>query len=243
MIRQFLSSTAIFLLITIAVAGQDSAGTFTPARDPARSRVIMMSTGQIMPPKRFTASLHELFVVQLGYAPDDRIQFNATATLLPVYFSTGAKVQLIAPSGYFHGLAAGVDIGTQGGFFGSRWHGVYTANVAASAGIDGFALHGNIMGISTRGFDPSRLDYVAQAGTSIEIGNTGTTGAKLLGELWFRPDTFEPFDPIGGILGIRAYGPVTVWEAALIFSPGISLTGHSSGNRAIFPYLSFGVAL
>jgi hypothetical protein len=203
----------------------------------------MMSTGQIMPPKRFTASLHELFVVQLGYAPDDRIQFNATATIIPVYFSAGAKVQLLEPSGFFQGLAAGADIGTQGGWLESRWQGVYTANVAASAGTDDFALHGNVMGISTDGFNPSRFQYLLQAGASIEVDNTGKTGAKLLGEVWFRPDTFESFDPIGGILGIRACGPVVTWEAALIFSPGFSLTGHSSNKTEVIPYLSFGVAL
>jgi hypothetical protein len=238
---------ASLIAITLASAGAQEVEmidtTGTVAVDPVTNRLFIMSTGTLMQPGRVTLSSHELFLIQAGYAPNDIVQFNASAMLIPYYFSAGAKVQVLKPNGLFRGLAVGVDVGAHTGLYGgSRWEEELTGNVAASVGTDDLALHVNALALTDASFSSNRTRVSMQAGASVQLGRTKIGGAALMGEVWMGPQNLE----VGaGILGVRAYGKVITWEAALMFMKDnpFNFGGGSTRGLTVFPYASLCVAL
>jgi len=215
--------------------------------DPVKNRLFLMSTGSVIDEHKFSFTDSELFFLQLGYAPISRFQLSFSY-FVPLFetseafWSAGGKVQAIAPSGYFQGLAAGCDFGLFSRIFdissSITSEILRSVNLAASFGREAAKIHVNaaqlLYSISS-GSVP--FPTYMQAGTEIQIFKSGEkAGTKIIVETIF--DRAENHLSLSTVFaGLRFWGKSSCGEFAWPFS-------RSFGNNNVFkpvecPYISF----
>ena len=221
--RKFAATFVLMLVETISTCCQKNEQ-FTIS-DPARNRLFVMSTGQIIPRGKFAISDYEIIVLGLGYAPTDFLQFNFV--MFPPWFLlsrggdeafwiAGTKVQLIPPSNLFQGVSLGVDyiynsLAPNTGahpagdiFTGSstaeRW---ISANVAGSIGTQSVKGHVNFAHIWRT--QTETTSYVQVGAEFCFSSVTNNEGSKVMAETWFASDGNESIQLSTLILGVRKF--------------------------------------
>ncbi len=246
--RRDLTPLALFLLASVFLgfplqARSDSSTIIpaeTPFADPARGRLLWMSTGRVMPGGTVSLGVFELVVVQSGYGIADVAQINASGTI--GYFSLGSKIRILPPGGIFQGIAAGVDVGfTQktGRFILPRG-GLYAVNLAASFGSEDVQLHVN--GIRAYPFERRERDIsYLQLGCSAVLHRSPSEITTLLAELWMVETRYPDvhFNPIVLPVGIRYSSRGYTFEIAMMVLPTVIAEGRSGFPIVPLPYIGF----
>ena len=96
--------------------------------DPARNRLLTISTGEVMLPGTVSFGIHEIFLGQVGFTTGEKLQWNASLMLIPVpvigtgyggsgvsfisYISAGTKWQFTQQRGGLGNMSLSSDLGT-----------------------------------------------------------------------------------------------------------------------------------
>ncbi|HLF15171.1 MAG TPA: hypothetical protein VI932_09820 [Bacteroidota bacterium] len=211
-----------------------------PIEDPARNRLLWMSTGRVMPAGTFSVGVFELVIIQGGYGIADVAQINATGTI--GYWSIGSKFQILPPFGLFQGLAFGADAGftRESDRFLLPRGGLYALNLSASAGNEDVTVHLNAMRVYPSEHRDRPTTYL-QAGCSVPLHRTPSEMTTLLGEIWMVEYRYPSahFDPAIIPAGIRHSTGKFTFEIAVMIRPAIFTDGRSANPIIPLPYLGF----
>jgi hypothetical protein len=242
-LKRMIFMILVLLGTVLPASAQDpSDRTERHAHDPTPNRLFVMSTGRLIEPGTAVIGIHELVVAKLDYAPSENIQISGVLNPFAGLLGAGAKMQLIEPAGLFQGLAAGGDLYIAA--FSDNLPLAATVNVAASAGTEQAAIHVNALTAFGKGIADIRSALLMQVGAEIQVDAGNSHGMKLLAELDFPINDFT--DKVW-LVGMRTYGQVVSWEAALIVIPDLPFAPHptssSSGSLFVLPYLSITWAL
>ncbi|MGE3801182.1 MAG: hypothetical protein AB7H80_09195 [Candidatus Kapaibacterium sp.] len=213
------------VLATVVATPSLFADTLTVGKleDPARNRLLTISTGETMLPGTVSFGIHEIFLGQLGFTTGENLQWNASLALTPFpvigtghggsgiafipYLSAGAKWQFTQQRGGLGNMSLSSDLGT---FLFETTFNNTTINSTWNLGSVG--LHAGI-GLLTE-IDEWHTWLQGYGGVDVELGNDGQRLWKLMVEGVYQqsPQDMSSLMPARGGLAIRRASHNFIWD-------------------------------
>ena len=204
----------------------------------------MMSTGDIIAPDRIYVGTLAPLGLQAGWAPNSFMQLTVSGIYSPFtnflsYVTSGVKVRVAAPDGYFRGLSVGADFGLLYGRQKPAYRGaVQSYNMAMSVGSRELAGHVNLIGFpyGTNDTGMAAITWLLQTGVSVDLpSDPGSRGLKGIAEIWTGGDHPRDIHITFITAGVRSYDARFVWELALAMGPPCFGTCNQQGLR-LYPF-------